>query len=95
MEELRDQRSDRAPGHDDRPFSTERSARSNRDRRGKRLEQRDPRLDAAAVDQNRFDRLRNPVAADALGPVAGHDADDQCADNRHQDDQRAEMMIGG
>ena len=44
MEELRDQRSERAAGHDDRPFGAERAARSDRDRRRQRLEQRHLRL---------------------------------------------------
>ena len=80
MEELRDQRSERAAGHDDRPFGAERPARADRDRGRQRLEQRDLRLDAAAVDQDRFDRFGNAVAADALRAVARHHADDQRAE---------------
>jgi hypothetical protein len=92
MEELRDQRSNRAAGHDDRSFRAERSARPDRDRRGNRLEHGDLRLDAAAVDQDRFDRLWNAMAANAIRAVARHQADDQRPGHRHQDDERSEVV---
>ncbi len=60
----------------------------------KRLEQRDLRLDAAAVDQNRLDGLGNAVAADALRSVPRHEADDERADHRHDDDEQAEVVAG-
>ena len=44
MEDLRDDRADRAAGHDDRPFGAERPARADRDRRRERLEDRHLRL---------------------------------------------------
>ena len=62
--QLREQRAERAAGHDDRPFGAERSADADRDRRRQRLEHRDLRLDAAAADQDRLDGLGDAVAAD-------------------------------
>ena len=50
---------------------------------------------ASAVHQNGFNRFGDAVAADALGPVPRHDADDQRAADGHEDDQRPEMMTGG
>ena len=41
MEELREQRAERAAGHDDRAFRAERAAGADRDRRRQRLEHRD------------------------------------------------------
>jgi hypothetical protein len=35
------------------------------------------------------------VAADALGSVPRHDADDERPGDRHEDDERAEVMAGG
>ena len=92
MEELRDQRSHRAAGHDDGTFRAERTARADGNRRRQRLEQRDLRLDAAPVDEDRLDRFRNAVPADALGSVPRHGPDHERARDRHEDHQRAERM---
>jgi hypothetical protein len=86
VQELGDERAHGAAGHDDRPFGAERPAGADRNRRRQWLEQRDLRLDAAAVDENRFDRLRNAVAADPARSVAGHQADEQRAGHRDGDD---------
>ena len=61
------------------PFGAERAARTDRNGARKRLQDRDLRLHLAAVDQDRFDRFRNAVAADPLRPVARHQPDDQRA----------------
>jgi hypothetical protein len=82
MKELRDQRSDSTAGHDDRPFSAKRSARSDGNRCRHRLQYGHARLDPAAIDQDRFNGFRNAVPANAFGAVAGHETDDQRADNR-------------
>ena len=76
MKELRDERAERAAGHDDRPLGAERASRADRDRRGERLQHGQLRFHSAAVDQDRFDRLGNAVAADALGAVTRHHPDD-------------------
>ena len=39
-------------------------------------------LNPAAVDQNRFDRFGNAMAANALRSIARHQPDDECADHR-------------
>ena len=49
-------------------------------------------LDAAAVDQDRLDRFRDAVPADALGTVARHHADDERAGDRHQDHEWSERV---
>ncbi len=90
---LRDQRADRAARHDDRPLRAERTAGADRDRRRERLQNRDLDVQAGAADQDRFDRFRNAVAADLLGAVTRHQADDQRADHRHADGPKAERRI--
>ena len=44
-----------------------------------RLQNRQPRLHFAAVDQNGFERFRNAVSANAFRAVARHESDDQAA----------------
>jgi len=73
-----------------RPLGAERAAGADRDRRRQRLEHRELRLDAAAVDQDRLDRFGNAVAADPLGPIAGHESDDE-ADDGDDDDHAAQL----
>src|SRR5579871_3087136 len=79
MEELGDHGAERTAGHDDGAFRSEWSAAADGDGRGERLENRQARLDAAAVDENRFDSFRNSVAADALGAIARHESNDESA----------------
>ena len=95
MEKLRDHRSERAARHDDRTFSAERSARTDRDGARKRLQNRHLRFHFAAVDQDRFDRLRNAVAANPLRAVARHQSDDQRADHGHHDVPAAQWWFAG
>ena len=57
-----------------------------------RLQKRDFRLDAAAIDQNRFNRFRNAVSADSLRAVARHHADDQRSGDRHENAVNTEMV---
>ena len=52
-------------------------------------------VDAAAVDQNRLDRLGDAVAADPIRSVPRHQADDQRADHRNHNDERPEMVANG
>jgi hypothetical protein len=59
---------------------------------GERLQHGDTRLDAAAVDEDGFDRFGNAVAADAIRSVPRHQANDQRTDHWHDDDERTEMM---
>ena len=81
-QELREQRSDRTAGHDDRTLGAERPAGADGDRRRHRFEYGDSGLDPAAAEQDRFDRLRHPVTADLLRSVAGHQADHQTTGHR-------------
>src|SRR6185437_10072512 len=67
--------------HDDRPFGAERAARADRDRRGQRLQDGDLDIEAAAAEQDGFDRFRDAMAADLVGAVAGHQSDDDAADD--------------
>ena len=92
---LRDERSERAARHDDRAFRAEGTAGADRDGRRQRLEERDARRDAAAVDQDRLDGLGNAVAADAFRSVAGHEADDGRTDHRNEHDPGAQLVPGG
>ena len=94
VKQLRDHRPDRAARHDDRAFGAERAARPDRDRRRDRLQHRQPRLHLAAVDQNRFERFRNAVTANAFRAVARHEADDQAAAYRNQHREPAQVVSG-
>ena len=85
VQQLADQRTDRAAGLDDGAFGAERSAGADGDRRRDRLQNRDLGLDAAAVDQHGFHGFGNAVAANLVGAVARHDADDDAADHRRDD----------
>src|SRR5262249_39723631 len=78
-------RTDSAPRCDEGPPGAERPAAADPDRRRQRLQQRDPRLDPTAAEQDRLDRLRNAVTPDALGAVTRHEPDDERADDRNQD----------
>ena len=90
--DLADDRAERAAGLNDRPFGAERAARTDGDGRRKRLQNGDFRLDAAARDEHRFHRFRNAVAFDFRRAVLHHQADDQPADHRHEDDPGAELV---
>ena len=93
MEGLSDDRSDRAPRHDDRSLGPEWPARADRDRRRDRLEDRDLRAHPAPADQDRLHRLGDAVPPDPLRPVTGHQPDDQPAQHRHQHRGPAQRVV--
>ena len=49
---------------------------------------------AAVVDEHLLHRLGDAVAADRLGTVAGHEADDQAADDRDENHPDAQARSG-
>ena len=49
--------------------------------------------DAAAIDQHRFHRFGNAVAANLVGAVARHDANDDSADHGRDDHPQAKMIV--
>jgi hypothetical protein len=75
VQEVRRQRAHSAARHDDRPLGPERPAGSDRDRRGHRLEHRDPGRYPAAAGEDRLDGLRHAMAADLLAAVPRHQPD--------------------
>ena len=83
-EQLREQRADRAAGHDDRPFGAERAAAADRHRRRQGLQQRHLQRQLALAEQDGLDRLGDAVAADLVRPEARHQPDDQPADHGNQ-----------
>ena len=93
MEHLRKERTHRASRHDDGAFRAERSAGTDGDGSGKRLEQSDARLNLCAVDQNGLDGLGNAVTADLVRSEARHQADQQAADDRHKYGKPAQMIV--
>ncbi len=95
MKELRDHGAEGAAGHDDRALGAKRPAGTDRNCRREWFEKRDFRLDAAAIDENCFDRFRNAVAADALRAIARHHANDERAANRNKNAVETEMVAGG
>jgi hypothetical protein len=77
------------------PFRAERPAGADGDRGRQRLQHGDPRLHPALADEDRLERLRDAVSADALRTVSGHHPDDERAGDRHQDGDRAELIVCG
>ncbi len=94
MEALREQRTDRAAGHDDGAFGAERPAAADRDRRGQRLEDCHFRLHPAAADQDRLDRFGNAVAADLLRTEPRHQPDHETAQRRRDHHPQARPGLG-
>ena len=92
---LPDEGAQRAARGDDRSFGSERTSGADGNRRRERLEQRDARGDAAAIQEHLLHRLGDPVPADGGRSVAGHQADDDPADHRDGDDPSAEPIGGG
>ena len=87
LKDLGDDGAEGAAGHDDRSLGAERAAGADGDRGRQRLEDGDLGRHAAAADEDGFEGFRDAVAADAVGAVAGHEADDEAADDRHEDGQ--------
>src|SRR2546427_1745025 len=92
MEELRGHGPECPTRHDDRAFRTERTSRSDGDGRRNRLEDRELRLNTAAVEKDGFDCFRNAVATNSLGSVSRHETNNQAPENRHSDHEDSEMM---
>ena len=95
VERLREQRAEGAARHDDRPFGAERPAGADGDGRRQGLQNRHLERHPAAADENRFQRLGDTVAADALRAVPGHQTDDQAAGDGSQYGPGAEVIPGG
>jgi hypothetical protein len=95
VEPLRDERTERAAGHDDGAFRTERSAGADGDGRRERLEHRNGGVHARAANKYGLDGFRHAVAADALGAVTRHHADDQPTDHWHERENPALCAAGG
>ena len=95
MKNLANQRADGASGLDDRAFSAKWAAGADGDGSGDRLQNRNARSDAAAVGEHGFHGFGNAMAFDLRRTVFGHEADDDSADHRHEDDPGAEMMEAG
>jgi len=95
MKKLREDRSHRAAGHDDRSLGSKRPAGADGDCRRQRLQHGDLRLHLAAAEQNGFKGFRNAVAANFFRSVARHQTDHQPADHRHENHLKAKMMMVG
>ena len=93
LDDLPEERAERAAGGDDRPFRAERAAGADGDRGREWLEERDARRDAALVEQHLLHGLGDAMAADGLRSVARHDADDDAADDRDDHDELAEVVL--
>jgi len=94
VEKLREHRAQSPTGHDDGSLGAEWSARSDGDGCGDRLQERHLGLDAAAIQEDGLDGFGDAMAADALGAVARHQADDEGAGDRHDDLEWAEVVAG-
>ena len=89
VEDLPEQRAERAAGGDDGPLGAERAAGADGDGRRERLEERDARRDAALVGEHLLHRLGDAVAADGLRAVARHEPDDEAPTTADDDDPAA------
>ncbi len=89
---LGEDRAQRAAGHDDGAFGAERAAGADGNGGGERLENGDLRLNAAAAEENGFQRLRNSVAANLLRAEARHESDNERAHDRHQHDRNSQVV---
>src|SRR5207244_12246190 len=92
MNNLPDKRAEGAAGLNDRPCYAERSPGTAGNGRRDRFQDRHAGLNAAAVDQHGLHRLRDAMALNLLGPIFGHEADDDSANHRRDNDPRAEMI---
>src|SRR5581483_960996 len=92
VEELRHHGAEGTARHDDRPFGAKRAARADGDRGGERLQEGDPWLHPAPVDQDRLNRLRDAVAANPLRAVARYQPDDERTNHRDQYHPEAERV---
>ena len=96
MEELADDGTHSTAGEDDRPFGAERAAGPDADRTGDRLQDGEPRLDLAAIDEDPLHGLGDAMAPDLLGAEPGHEPDDQTAPDRDDNGDGAQgVAIGG
>src|SRR5205814_2218589 len=93
VKRLREQRSEGAAGHDDGAFGSEWAARANRDRRREWLEDRHLGRHPAAPDQDGLECFRDAVTPYALAAIAGHEADDETADNRYGDRPESQVVL--
>ena len=91
--ELPEQRTESTSRRDDRAFRSEGAARADRNGRGKRFEQRHACRNAAVMDEDLFHRLGNAVTSNRLGTEAGHQADDESADNGNDDHPQAQRVF--
>ncbi len=78
------ERAEGSAGHDDGAFRTEGASGADGDGGGDGLENGDLGVDAGAVEEDGFDGFGDAVAADLLGAVARHDADEYATDYRDE-----------
>ncbi len=93
VKDLPDQRSHGAAGLNDGTLRAERAARPDGNGRRDGLQNRHPRLNAAAIEQHRLHGLGNAVSPDFRRAVLGHDSDDESADDRNRDDPQPQMIV--
>ncbi len=90
---LAEEGTERRAGLDDRTFRAERAAGSDGERGGERLKQSDAKPHAAVAEENRFHGFRYAVAFEGRLPEMDHDADQQAADGRNQDDPQPKVVV--
>ena len=95
MNKLPNQRTDGTARLNNGSFRSEGSPSADRNRRGDRLQNRNPWLNTAAIDQHCFHCLGNSMALDLGGSILRHEADNDSANHRHHDDPRTKMIISG
>src|SRR6185369_14287710 len=93
MEHLSDQRSEGSAGLNNRAFGAEWSAGADGDRGRDWLQNRDLWFDTAAIGENGFHSLGNPVSTNFARTILGHQPNDDSTDHRNDDHPITEMML--
>src|SRR5580698_5933710 len=93
MECLPDQRSDRAPGLNNRSLGSKRAAGTDRNGSRKRFQDRNPWLNTAAIYHHRFHRLGNTMPFNLRASILRHEADDDSANHRDRNHPQAKLVM--
>ncbi len=88
-DDLPERRADGRADLDDRPLAPDRRSAADGERRGERFDQGDDRPDHALLVVDRVHHLGNAVPLGLGGEIADQEGDDDAADDRRQNDERA------
>ena len=93
MKRLPDQRTNRAASLNDRSFRPKRAAGADGNRCGNRFQDRNPRLNAAAVHHHRLHGLGYAVPFNLRRSILRHEANDDSANHRNRDHPQPKLIV--